>query len=178
MRVHRSLPVRASQPVRWQEPGRQRAVSTSKPCSGRKTRLPDGKACRQVRSPRSESSPAIALGTRRLHLTGVTAHPTGPWAVQQARNPAADSGTRTESPRFVLRDRDTKYTEAFDAVFPPEDADVLLNAPRAPRMNTHCERVTGTIRREALDHVLIAHEAQARRVPGRHQDHYNGHRPH
>ncbi|WP_240503218.1 transposase, partial [Streptomyces prasinopilosus] len=78
----------------------------------------------------------------------------------------------------MLRDRDTKYTEAFDAVFQSEDVDVLLSAPRAPRMNAHCERVIGTIRREALDHVLIVNEAHARRVLGRYQDHYNGHRPH
>ncbi|CAL9327841.1 hypothetical protein SUDANB15_00007 [Streptomyces sp. enrichment culture] len=117
-------------------------------------------------------------GTRRLHLTGVTAQPTGQWAVQQARNLAADFGTRMESLRFMLRDRDTKYTEAFDAVFQSEDVDVLLSAPRAPRMNAHCERVIGTIRREALDHVLIVNEAHARRVLGRYQDHYNGHRPH
>jgi transposase len=74
-------------------------------------------------------------GTRRLHLTGVTAHPTGQWAVQQARNLASDFDTRMESLRFMLRDRDTKYTEAFDAVFQSEDVDVLLSAPRAPRMN-------------------------------------------
>ncbi|WP_234425686.1 integrase core domain-containing protein [Streptomyces kebangsaanensis] len=117
-------------------------------------------------------------GTRRLHLTGVTAHPTGQWAVQQARNLAADFGTRMESLRFMLRDRDTKYTEAFDAVFQSEDVDVLFSAPRAPRMNAHSERVIGTIRREALDHVLIVNEAHARRVLGRYQDHYNGHRPH
>ncbi|QEU89005.1 integrase [Streptomyces viridosporus T7A] len=117
-------------------------------------------------------------GTRRLHLTGVTAHPAGQWAVQQARNLAADFGTRMESLRFMPRDRDTKYTEAFDAVFPSEDVGVLLSAPRAPRMNAHCERVLGTIRREALDHVLIVNGAHARRVLGRYQDHYNGHRPH
>jgi hypothetical protein len=117
-------------------------------------------------------------GTRRPHLTGVIAHPAGQWAVQQARNLAADFGTRMKSLRFMLPDRDTKYTEAFDAVFPPEDVAVLLRAPRAPRMNAHCERVIGTIRREAPDHVLIVNEAHARRVLGRHQDHYNGHRPH
>ncbi|MGW1711507.1 integrase, partial [Streptomyces sp. NPDC002206] len=90
-------------------------------------------------------------GTRRLHVTGVTAHPTAQWATQQARNLAADLGTRVESLRFVLRDRDSKYTDAFDAVFEAEDTEVLLSASRAPRVNVHCERVIGTIRREALD---------------------------
>ncbi|MFH9355791.1 integrase core domain-containing protein, partial [Kitasatospora sp. NPDC017646] len=117
-------------------------------------------------------------GTRRLHITGVTAHPTARWATQQARNLAADLGTRLDSLRFVLRDRDTKYTDSFDAVFKAEEMDVLLSAPQAPRMNAHCERVIGTVRREALDHVLIMNEAHARQVLADYQNHYNRHRPH
>jgi transposase len=117
-------------------------------------------------------------GTRRLHITGVTAHPTAQWATQQARNLTDQLGTRAGSLRFVLRDRDTKYTDSFDAVFEAEEIQVLLNAPRAPRMNAHCERVIGTIRREALDHILIMNESHARHVLAAYQDHYNGHRPH
>ncbi|MFC9493570.1 integrase core domain-containing protein [Streptomyces sp. NPDC056982] len=117
-------------------------------------------------------------GTRRLHITGVTAHPTAQWATQQARNLADDLGSRVESLRFVLRDRDSKYTSSFDAVFEAEGMDVLLSAPQAPRMNAHCERVIGTIRREALDHVLLLNEAHARQVLAEYQDHYNRHRPH
>ncbi len=112
--------------------------------------------------------------TRRLHITGVTAHPTGQWA----RNLASGLGTRMDSLRFVLRDRDTKYTDSFDAVFQAQDMDILLSAPRAPRMNAHCERVIGSIRREALDHVPVLSEAHARQVLTQYQDHYNGHRPH
>ena len=103
-------------------------------------------------------------GTRRLHVTGVTRHPTGELATQQARTLAADLGTRVESLRFILRDRDTKYTASFDAVFEAEEMDVLLSAPRAPRMNAHCERVIGTVRREVLDHVLVLNDAHARRT--------------
>ena len=116
--------------------------------------------------------------TRRLHITGVTAHPTAQWAAQQARNLIADLGARVESLRFVLRDRDSKYTNSFDAVFEAEDMDVLLNAPQAPRMNAHCERVIGTIRREVLDHILITNEAHAHQVLAEYQEHYNTHRPH
>ncbi|WP_406504978.1 integrase core domain-containing protein [Streptomyces sp. NBC_00212] len=117
-------------------------------------------------------------GTRQLHITGVTAHPTAQWATQQARNLAAGLGSRVEALHFVLRDRDSKYTSSFDAVFEAEEMEVLLTAPQSPRMNAHCERVIGTIRREALDHVLIMNETHARQVLAEYQDHYNRHRPH
>lgn len=117
-------------------------------------------------------------GIRSLHITGVTAHPTRAWATQQARNLADQLDTRMKSLRFVLRDHDAKYDPSFDAVFEAEDMDVLLSAPRAPRMNAHCERVIGTIHREALDHVLLMNEAHARQVLADFEQHYNAHRPH
>jgi transposase InsO family protein len=117
-------------------------------------------------------------GTRRLHIAGTTAHPTRQWAVQQARNVAADLGTRMETLRFLLRDRDGKDGQSFDAVFEAEEMDILTSAPRAPRMNVHCERVIGSIRRDTLDHVLIMNETHARRVLAAYQHHYNEHRPH
>ncbi|OMI36987.1 integrase core domain-containing protein [Streptomyces sparsogenes] len=117
-------------------------------------------------------------GTRRLHITGVTAHPTQDWAAQQARNLMADLGIRVASLRFLLRDRDGKYGNVFDAVFEAEDMEILKSAPQAPRMNAHCERIIGSIRREALDHVLITNEAHARHVLAAYKQHYNEHRPH
>ncbi|MET8808832.1 integrase core domain-containing protein [Streptomyces sp. NPDC004546] len=116
--------------------------------------------------------------TRRLRITGVTAHPTREWTVQQARNLAADLGIRMESLRFLLRDRDGKYGEAFDAVFEAEELDVIKSAPRAPRMNAYCERVIGSLRREVLDHILVMGEAHARQVLAAYQRHHNEHRPH
>ncbi|QMU71822.1 integrase core domain-containing protein [Streptacidiphilus sp. P02-A3a] len=120
-------------------------------------------------------------GTRRLHLTPVTAHPTGQWAIQQAREFTTALAERGGQARFLLRDRDTKYTSSFDAVFTADDADdadILLSAPRAPKMNAHCERVIGAIRREALDHVLIMNASHATKVLAEFADHYNQHRPH
>jgi putative transposase len=117
-------------------------------------------------------------GTRRLHITGITARPTREWAVQQARNLAADLGVRRESLRFLLRDRNGKYSKAFDAVFQAEERDVITSAPQAPRMNAHCERIISSIRREALDHILILNEAHARQVLAAYRLHHNEHRPH
>ncbi|WP_370088266.1 integrase core domain-containing protein [Streptacidiphilus sp. MAP12-16] len=117
-------------------------------------------------------------GTRRLHLTPATAHPTGQWAVQQAREFTTARADRGGQLRFLLRDRDAKYTASFDAVFTAEDAKVLLSAPWVPKMNAHCERVIGTVRREALDHVLIMNASHATKVLTEFADHYNRHRPH
>jgi hypothetical protein len=116
--------------------------------------------------------------TRQLHITGVTAHPTRDWATQQARNLAADLGTRMDSLCFLLRDRDDKYSPAFDAVFQAEHMQILKTAPQAPRMNAHCERVIGTLRHELCDHVLVLNDAHARRLLSTFQAHYNQHRPH
>jgi putative transposase len=79
--------------------------------------------------------------TRRLHLAGVTAHPTGDWVTQQARNLAYNLGTRMESLRFLIRDRDTKYTRTFDAVFEADNIDILKTPPQAPtakQVASHC----------------------------------------
>jgi putative transposase len=115
-------------------------------------------------------------GTRRLHIAGVTEHPTPEWTTQQARNLTAQFGTH--SFRFLLRDRDGKYSSAFDAVFQADDMDILTSAPQAPRMNAHCERVIRTLRTELCNHVLIVNETHARQVLTEYQRHYNQHRPH
>ncbi|MGW1898222.1 integrase core domain-containing protein [Streptomyces hirsutus] len=116
--------------------------------------------------------------TRRLHIAGVTAHPTGSWTVQQARNLSVELGIRVDSLRFLLRDRDAQHPESFDAVFAADGIKAVWTAPRTPRMNAHGERVVGTLRREVLDHLLIRNETPARRVLDACARHDNRRRPH
>ncbi|MFJ6675943.1 integrase core domain-containing protein [Actinosynnema sp. NPDC091369] len=116
--------------------------------------------------------------TRRLHITGVTTHPTQAWTTQQARTLAASLGHRTETLRSPLRDRDAKYGQAFDAVSQSNDPRVITTARQAPQMNAHCDRVIGTIRRDLLNHTLIMGENHARQALTTYQDHYIRHHPH
>jgi putative transposase len=120
----------------------------------------------------------IEHGTRRMHLAGVTARPTGEWTVQQARNLALNLGERLEDFRFLIRDRGSNFTRSFDAVFQAASARILRTAVQAPRMNATCERLIGTLRRELLDHSLILGEADLRAILAEYQQHYNTARPH
>ncbi|GAA1138136.1 integrase core domain-containing protein [Streptomyces javensis] len=119
----------------------------------------------------------IEHDTRRIHLAGVTAHPTARCTVQQARNPAMAMGCRMDSLRFLLHDRDRKYTCAFDADFQADDVEILLSPPGARKANAICERAVGTLRREVLDRILIYHTAHAQAVLTEYIRHYNQHRP-
>ena len=120
----------------------------------------------------------IEHGTRRMHLGGVTANPTGDWTVQQARNLALTLGERFEDIRFLIRDRGSNFTASFDAVFRAAGTRIVRTAVQAPRMNAICERLVGTLRRELLDRVLILGETHLRSVLAEYQAHYNTARPH
>ena len=120
----------------------------------------------------------IEHGTRRMHLGGITAHPTGAWTVQQARNLALDLGERFTDFRFLIRDRGSNFTDSFDAVFQATSTTILRTAVQAPRMNAICERLAGTLRRELLDRTLILNQAHLRAILSEYQEHYNTARPH
>ena len=97
----------------------------------------------------------IEHGRRRVHIAGITAHPTGAWVTQQARNLLMDLGDHADQFRFLIRDRDSKFTAAFDAVFAGADIGIIRTPVRAPRANAIAESWIGTLRRECLDHLLI-----------------------
>ncbi|WP_323178722.1 integrase core domain-containing protein [Streptomyces sp. NBC_01381] len=118
------------------------------------------------------------MSTRRVHLLGVTAHPTGNWAIEQARDLLMAMDDRIDQVKFLIRDRDAKFTDAFDAVLASHAIQVLLTPIRAPRANAYIERWIGGYRRELLDRTLIVNERHLRTVLAAYETHFNTHRPH
>jgi transposase InsO family protein len=120
----------------------------------------------------------VEHGSRRAYIAGVTAHPTGAWTDQAARNLVMDLADRIGTVKFLLRDRDSRFTAAFDAVFAAEGIRIVRTPPQAPRANAICERMVGTLRRELLDRMLIVNERHLRRVVSVYLKHFNAARPH
>jgi putative transposase len=120
----------------------------------------------------------VEHATRRVHLLGITANPTGAWVAQQVRNLLGDLGDRAARFRFLIRDRDSKFTAIFDAVFASEAIRVLRTPVQAPRANAIAERWIGTVRRELLNRMLILNQLQLGTVLAKYVAHFNTHRPH
>jgi putative transposase len=120
----------------------------------------------------------IEHATRRIRILGVTLHPTGQWTSQQARNLLMDLGEQTHRVKFMIRDRGSNFTTAFDAVLADVGIRTVLYNVRTPRMNAIAERWIGGCRRELLDRALIWNEAHLRRILRDYETHYNQHRPH
>ena len=120
----------------------------------------------------------LEVGRRRVWIGGVTAHPDAAWVTQQARNLASQLVDDEFEPKFLLRDRDTKYIASFDEVFASAGAHILQTPIRAPNVNAHAERFIRSLRSECLDHLLIVGERHLDRVVRSYAWHYNRHRPH
>jgi transposase InsO family protein len=120
----------------------------------------------------------IEHASRRIRILGATAHPTAEWVTQAARNlvmDLEDSGCRA---RFLIRDRDSKFLEPFDAILADAGIDVVLSGVRMPRMNSIMERWVQTCRRELLDRTLIWNQRHLLHALREFEQFYNGHRPH
>ena len=120
----------------------------------------------------------IEVGSRKVHLAGITANPSAEWVVQQARNLAwklQDGGLKAQ---YLLRDRDSKFTAAFDEVFKSEGVKVIRLPYRRPVANAIAERFVLTCRREVFDRLLIFGQQHLERVLAEFIDHYNHARPH
>jgi transposase InsO family protein len=120
----------------------------------------------------------IELGSRRISLSPSTAHPDSAWVTQQARNLALALDDRSPAIRFLIRDRDSKYSRSFDTVLRSEGMRVIRTPFRAPNANAHAERVIETIRAECLDWTLILGRRQLDQTLRIYAEHYNRGRPH
>src|SRR5664280_1712931 len=120
----------------------------------------------------------IELGSRRIHLSPATAHPESAWVTQQALNLVMDLDGHSPAIRFLIRDRDAKFSRSFDAVVRSEGARVIVTPIQAPNANAHAERVIETIRAECLDWTLILGRRHLDRTLRTYVEHDNRGRPH
>ena len=120
----------------------------------------------------------IEHATRRVRILGVTGHPNNAWVTQQARNLLMDLEGRLDTVKFLLRDRDTKFSAAWDAVFTSAGIRIVRTPVRAPRANAIMERWIGGCRRELLDQTLVWNQRHLLRVLREYEAHHNEHRPH
>jgi putative transposase len=120
----------------------------------------------------------IELATRRVHPAGITINPDGRWVTQQARNLLMQLDDGDVRPRFLVRDRDGKFTRDFDEVFRSGGIRVIRAPVRAPKARAHAERWVGSVRRECLDRLLIVGRRHLHHVLATYTSHYNEHRPH
>ncbi len=120
----------------------------------------------------------MEIGSRYVHILGVTANPDGPWTVQQIRNLLMGIGDRATGFRFLIRDRAGQFTASFDAALAESGIQAVKIPPRSPRANAYAERFVLTIRKEVTDRMLIFGQRHLRTVLAEYETHYNGRRPH
>lgn len=117
----------------------------------------------------------IELGTRRVHIAGITKNPNGPWTTQAARNLMMQYDRKI---RFLIRDGAGQFIGAFDEVFRSDGTTIISTPPRTPVGNAYAERWVGTVRRELCDRTLIWNRRHLEQLPNDYVEHYNTHRPH
>jgi putative transposase len=122
--------------------------------------------------------PLLELDSRRVYLAGVTANPNGGWVTQQARNLLLALDEQGRQLRFLVRDRDAKFSRGFDDVFRSEGAQVLMTPVHAPKANAYAERWVRTVRADCLDWLLIVGRRHLEQTLRIYVEHYNRHRPH
>ena len=120
----------------------------------------------------------LSIGSRRVEYLACTGNPDTAWMLQQSRNLLIDLDDRGRQMRFLVHDRDSKFSAAFDAVFASEGVRIIRTPVRAPNANAHVERWVGSVRRECLDRLLIVGRRQPEHVPRVSVRHYNHGRPH
>ena len=120
----------------------------------------------------------IELGSRRVHLAGITANPDSAWVTQQARQLVWKLEETDANLRFLIHDRDSKFTDAFDNVFKSMGFHVIQTPLQAPDANAYAERWVRTVREECLDHLLIMNQTQLKRVLDSYISYYELARPH
>jgi putative transposase len=120
----------------------------------------------------------MEVGSRYVHVLGVTANPDGPWTVQQIRNLLMDLGDRAAGFRFLVRDRAGQFTASFDAVLAAAGIEAAKIPPRSPRANAYAERFVLTARTEVTDQMLIFGHRHLQAILAQYEAHYNGRRPH
>ena len=121
---------------------------------------------------------AIEVGSRYVHILGVTANPDGRWTAQQIRSLLMDLGDRAADFRFPVRDRAGQFTASFDALLASVGIEAVKIPPRSPRANAYAERFVLTARTEVTDRMLIFGQRHLRTILAQYEAHYNGRRPH
>lgn len=120
----------------------------------------------------------MEVGTRRVHLAGITAHPTSAWVNQQARNFLWQFEESGYPARYRIRDRDSKYTHVLNAIFETEGIEVIKTPVRAPKANAFAERWIRSVREECLDRLIVLDQRHLHYVLTEYLDYYNCGRPH
>jgi putative transposase len=120
----------------------------------------------------------IHIGSRKIWVSRATEHPDGQWVAQQARNVCMHFQDQDEPPKYLIRDRDTKFTQQFDQIIKAEGVKPVKLPPKSPNLNAHCERVVQTLQHEALDHFVVFGEDHLNHIVSEFVRYYHKFRPH